>query len=151
MIHLTLYTYLPKFILSVTAFGSMSAWCFRYLFSLLPDILYTIYTILSLLPDFFVHTVSCSTVMLSECNVPWAASASGCLTSISWTGMDAAMAEGDSVSRDSYCGKLAGSSFLFVGTRKKMRTVQTNQWTITSVSEVATLPLWLGKVCVQPT
>lgn len=52
MIHLTLYTYLPKFILSVTAFGSMSAWCFRYLFSLLPDILYTIYTILSLLPDF---------------------------------------------------------------------------------------------------
>ena len=35
MIHLTLYTYLPKFIWSVTVFGSMFAWCFCYLFAYL--------------------------------------------------------------------------------------------------------------------
>ena len=35
MIHLTLYTYLPKFIWSVTVFGSLSAWCFCYLFAYL--------------------------------------------------------------------------------------------------------------------
>ena len=92
--------------------------------------------------SFFVHTVSCSTVMLSECTVPRAASASGPLTSVTWMGMDAAMAEGDGASRDSYCGKLAGSPFQFVGTRRKMRTVQANQWTITSVSEVAGAPVW---------
>lgn len=48
-----------------------------------------------------IPTASCSTVMLSECTVPWAASASGCLSSVTWIGMDAAVAGGDCASRDS--------------------------------------------------